>query len=147
MKLQVCGPWTLAAQLELGTGNRALVDAGAVDDIAGSLTQGLLDHVQILRRRLPGTSFVVQVDEPSLPEVIAGLLSTPSGFGTVRAVDMARVGQVLKVVTDAFPDVPTVAHCCHPSAPLRLFQASGFDALSFDLTGHRFQRCSFGSHR
>lgn len=134
VKVQICGPWTLAAQVELGSGNRALVDDGAVDDIASSLTQGLLDHLAELGRRLPGTAFVVQVDEPALPAVIAGVLSTPSGFGTVRAVDRTRVGQVLQTVTDALPTVPIIAHCCHPSAPLRLLQAAGFGALSVDFT-------------
>ncbi len=134
VKVQVCGPWTLAAQVELSTGNRALVDDGAVDDIAASLTQGMLDHLGELQRRLPGTSLVVQVDEPSLPLVIAGVLSTPSGFGTVRPVDAGRVGQVLKSMTDALDAFPTIAHCCHPSAPLRLLEASGFDALSVDFT-------------
>lgn len=134
VKVQVCGPWTLAAQLELASGNRALTDDGAVDDIAASLTQGLLDHVTTLSRRLPGTSFVVQIDEPELPSVIAGVLSTPSGFGTVGAVDRARVGQVLQTLTGALGEIPTIAHCCHPGAPLRLLKASGFDALSVDFT-------------
>ncbi len=134
VKVQVCGPWTLAAQVEVASGNRALVDAGAVDDIAASLTQGMLDHVGRLQRRLPGTSFVVQVDEPALPLVIAGVLSTPSGFGTVPPVDMARVGQVLRTMTDALDGFPTIVHCCHASAPLRLFKASGFDAVSVDFT-------------
>ncbi len=134
VKVQVCGPWTLAAQLEVATGNRALVDAGAVDDLAASLTQGLLEHVGTLSRRLPGTSFVIQIDEPGLPEVIAGSLSTPSGFGNVRAVDMARVGQLLRTMTDALHDFPVIAHCCHAGAPLRLLKASGFDALSVDFT-------------
>ncbi len=134
VKVQACGPWTLAAQVEVASGNRALVDDGAVDDIAASLTQGLLDHVEELGRRLPGTAFLVQIDEPALPAVIAGALSTPSGFGTVRAMETGRVGQVLRTVTDALAGVPTIAHCCHPAAPLRLFQACGFDAISIDFT-------------
>src|SRR3954451_20964794 len=75
VKVQVCGPWTLAAEVELSSGNRALTDVGAVNDIAASLTQGMLDHLAELARRLPGSSFVVQVDEPALPLVIAGALS------------------------------------------------------------------------
>ena len=133
VKVQICGPWTLAAQVEVASGNRALIDDGAVDDLAASLTQGLLDHLGELGRRLPGTSFVVQIDEPSLPAVIAGMLSTPSGFGTVRAVDRQRAGQVLQRITDALK-VPVIAHCGHPSAPLRLLKAAGFDALSVDFT-------------
>ena len=135
VKVQVCGPWTLAAEVELGSGNRALTDSGAVDDIAASLIQGLLDHLDVLRRRLPGTSFVVQVDEPLLPQVIGGTLSTPSGFGTVRSTDAGRVGAVLKRVTDALADVPTIGRCDSPSAPLLLLRASGFDAVSVDFTG------------
>ena len=135
VKVQVCGPWTLAAQVELASGNRALIDAGAVDDIAASLRQGLLEHLAELGRRLPGTAFVVQIDEPALPLVIAGMLSTPSGFGTVGAVDRARVGQVLQTVTDGLPAVPTIGHCMSPAAPLRLLQAAGFTALSVDFTG------------
>ena len=135
VKVQVCGPWTLAAEVELGSGNRALTDTGAVDDIAASLIQGLLDHLDVLRRRLPGTSFVVQVDEPLLPQVIGGTLSTPSGFGTVRSTDAGRVGAVLKRVTDALARRPTIARCDSPSAPLLLLRASGFDAVSVDFSG------------
>ena len=29
---------------------------------------------------------------------------------------------------------PSIAHCCHAAAPLRLFRAAGFDALSVDMT-------------
>jgi hypothetical protein len=134
VKIQVCGPWTLAAQIEVASGNRALVDPGAVDDMAASLTQGLIEHLADLGSRLTGTSFVVQIDEPALPLVISGALSTPSGFGTVRAVDRSRVGHVLKSMTEALSDFPMIAHCCHPNAPLRLLAASGFDALSVDFT-------------
>lgn len=134
VKIQVCGPWTLAAEVELGSGNRALIDSGAVDDIVASLTQGLLDHLDTLGRRLPGTRFVVQVDEPVLPQVIAGLMSTPSGFGTVRAVDAGRVGQVLQRLTDALSEVPVIARCDSAAAPLRLLKASGFDGLCVDFT-------------
>ena len=32
---------------------------------------------------------------------------------------------------------PSIAHCCHAAAPLRLFRAAGFDALSVDMTHPR----------
>jgi len=134
VKVQVCGPWTLAAQVEVASGNRALIDEGAIDDMSSSLTQGLLNHLAELSRRLPGTSFVVQIDEPALPAVIAGSLSTPSGFGTVRAADRARVGQLLQSMTAALGEYPVIAHCGHPSAPLRLLKAAGFNALTVDFT-------------
>ncbi len=40
LKLQVAGPWTLAASLELTRGDKALADPGAVRDIAESLADG-----------------------------------------------------------------------------------------------------------
>ena len=134
VKVQICGPWTLAAMLEVPSGHRALTDPGAVDDLAASLTEGLLAHIAEVARRVPGAGVVVQIDEPSLPDVLTGNLPTASGFGTVRAVPTVRAIDVLSRVTDALTGHPTVAHCCHPAAPLRLLRASGFDALSVDMT-------------
>jgi methionine synthase II (cobalamin-independent) len=134
VKVQVCGPWTLAAMLELSSGHRALTDPGAVDDLATSLAEGLAAHVADIAGRLPGAGVVVQIDEPALPAVLAGSLSTASGFGTVRAVAAVRAIEVLSKVTDAMQGRPTIAHCCDSAAPLRLFRAAGFEALSFDMT-------------
>ncbi len=134
IKVQVCGPWTLAAGLELPSGHRALTDPGAVRDLAESLVEGLAAHVAQVARRLPGAGVVVQLDEPGLPAVLAGSLPTASGFGTVRAVSGARAQEVLAGVVEGIGDHPTVAHCCHADAPIRLLRASGFDALALDLT-------------
>jgi hypothetical protein len=133
VKIQVAGPWTLAAQLELPSGNRAVLDAGAVDDLAASLAEGLAEHLADLTRRLPGTGFVVQVDEPSLPAVLAGTLRTASGFGTVPAVEQTRVVDVLAELTGSLGERPTVAHCCHPDAPVEMLRQAGFGALSIDI--------------
>jgi hypothetical protein len=133
-KVQVCGPWTLAAGLELATGHRALTDAGAIRDLTESLVEGLAAHVADVSRRLPAASLVIQLDEPGLPAVLAGSLPTASGFGTVRAVTAARAVEPLTAVVESIGDRPTVAHCCHPAAPLRLLRACGFDALAVDLT-------------
>lgn len=133
MKLQVAGPWTLASRIETPSGNRAITDQGAVDDLAVSLTEGLLEHCAQMRRRLPGTSIVVQIDEPGVPAVLAGSLPTASGFGTVPAVDPIRVREILADLVGAFDSVPTAVHCCHPAAPLALFGEAGFGALSLDL--------------
>ena len=39
LKLQACGPWTLAASIELRHGDKMLSDPGAVRDLIGSLAQ------------------------------------------------------------------------------------------------------------
>jgi methionine synthase II (cobalamin-independent) len=134
VKVQVTGPWTLAAQVETPQGNRAVTDDGAVRDLAASLAEGLAAHVADLAKRLPGTGVVIQIDEPSLPAVLAGSLSTASGFGAVRAVAAPDVEQLLAGLVDAQGGRPTVVHCCHPDAPLRLLRRAGFDALSLDLS-------------
>ena len=134
VKVQVCGPWTLAAQLEVSSGNRALTDAGAVDDLAASLTEGVLAHVDELARRVPGAGVVVQLDEPALPAVLAGSLRTASGLGTVAPVADSRVGQVLRDMVDALGDRPTIAHCCAAAPPIGLLRAAGFGGLSIDFS-------------
>ena len=50
LKVQVAGPWTLAASLELTRGDKALADPGAVRDIAESLADGAAAHVADVRR-------------------------------------------------------------------------------------------------
>jgi hypothetical protein len=134
VKLQVAGPWTLAATIETPSGNRALTDHGAVADLAVSITEGLLAHRDEIRRRLPGTRVVVQVDEPALPAVLLGSLPTASGFGTVSPLDPIRAREILGELVAALGATPSVAHCCHPDAPLGLFREAGFGGLSLDLT-------------
>jgi methionine synthase II (cobalamin-independent) len=134
VKVQAAGPWTLAAQVETPQGNRAVTDAGAVRDLAESLAEGLAAHVADLAKRLPGTRFVVQIDEPSLPSVRAGNLPTASGLGAVRAIAAAEAATLLSGLVNAVGDRPTVVHCCHPDVPLALLRGAGFDALSLDLS-------------
>ena len=40
-----------------------------------------------MQRRVPGASLILQLDEPSLPSVLAGRVPTESGFSTLRAVE------------------------------------------------------------
>lgn len=134
VKIQVCGPWTLAAGLEVPSGNRALTDAGAVDDLADSLAEGVRQQLAEIRRRLPGSAVVVQVDEPGLPPVLRGSVPTASGFGTVSAVDPVRAREVLARLVAAAPEVAWVAHCCDRDAPLATFRTAGFTGLSIDIT-------------
>ena len=82
LKLQVCGPWTLAASIELRHGDKMLVRPGSgarPDRVAGR--RGSRDTCAEVRRRLPGvTEIVLQLDEPGLPGVLAGTVPTASGL-------------------------------------------------------------------
>ncbi len=131
-KVQVAGPWTLAAGLERERGERAVVDAGARRDLAQSLAEGIAAHVAAVAARIPGARVVVQLDEPSLPTVLQGGLPTASGFGRLPAVDAPDVQAELAAVVAAVP-APVVVHCCADRAPLDLLRATGAAGLSFDL--------------
>jgi len=133
LKVQVAGPWTLAASVELTRGERAIVDEGASRDLVESLAEGVRALLADLRRQVPGARVVLQVDEPSLPAVLEGSLPTASGYGRVRAVDPQVVAEGLRRVLAA-ADGPTVVHSCHPRAPLPLLRATGATAVSVDLT-------------
>ncbi|MBO0825223.1 MAG: methionine synthase [Actinobacteria bacterium] len=134
LKIQVCGPWTLAATLELTYSVRpALADAGAVADLSISLAEGVAAHAAEVRKRVPAATLVVQLDEPSLPAVLAGQVATPSGLGTFGAIDRSVVVQRLAEVLSA-PAAATVVHCCGRAADAFLeMKDAGATAVSFDL--------------
>lgn len=138
LKVQLAGPWTLAAALALPRGGPVVGDGGATRDLIGSLSETAREHLADVRRRVPAANVVVQLDEPSLPAVLAGRIRTASGLGTVRSVDPAEVraglGDVIGVV-DA--EVPVVVHCCAADVPMRLLGEAGVSAVSVDATTGR----------
>lgn len=133
LKLQAAGPWTLAASLELPSGHRAVSDHGATRELAQSLAAGLRVHLADVAARVPGSAPVLQLDEPSLPAVVLGRVPTPSGYGTVRAVDPTIVEQALRSVLEVAPVGARVVHCCASDVPIELLRGAGADALSLDL--------------
>ncbi len=137
VKCQVVGPWTLAASIELRTGERALRDLSAVSDIAAALAEAVRMQVADLRRRMPrASSIVVQVDEPSLPAVLAGRIGTASGLSSYRAVDVQVAERELGRVFAAAGDMGAIAgiHCCAKDAPIDLVRAAGAQFVSLDFT-------------
>jgi methionine synthase II (cobalamin-independent) len=134
VKIQLAGPWTLAAALEQTRSlNPALVDPGLVQDLAASLAEGAAAHVAEVAKRLPGATLLVQFDEPSLLAVADGAIPTASGLSRVRMPDREvlrdRLGQVL-AATRAY----TIVHCCAPGYPFEIITEAGADAVSFDLS-------------
>lgn len=137
VKCQVVGPWTLAASIELRTGERALCDPAAVTDIADALAEAIRSHVADLRWRMPAaSSIVVQLDEPSLPAVLAGRIGTASGLSSYRAVDVQVAERELGRVFSAARDVGAFAglHCCASEVPLDVVRAAGAQFVSLDFT-------------
>jgi methionine synthase II (cobalamin-independent) len=133
LKVQVAGPWTLAAMVEKPRGDKVLSDHGARRDLAQALAAGVTDHLAEVQRRVPGASMVLQVDEPMLPAVMRAEVPTASGFGRHRSVDAPVASQALEWVLAAAGSSLSVAHCCAAEPPIALFRGAGADAVSVDL--------------
>ena len=135
-KIQVTGPWTLAATVERPRGDRLLADHGARRELAQGLAEGLRDHIADVHTRIPGAELVVQVDEPALPAVLDGRVPTASGFSRHRSVDAPNASPALEWVFEAIRDaggVP-VAHCCAADIPIALLLGAGAEGISVDLS-------------
>lgn len=136
LKVQVAGPWTLAATTELPRGDKVLADHGARRDLVDSYAEGLRAHVADVRRRVRGaTDVVVQLDEPALPAVLGGKVPTASGYGRHRSIDLPEASDALRRVNDAVRGSggEPVVHCCAPTFPIELVRGSGAAGVAVDL--------------
>jgi len=133
LKIQVCGPWTLAATIELiHSQDPALADPGAVADLTASLAEGLAAHVAEVRKRVPGARIVVQADEPALPAVIAGEVPTASRLNRLRIPEPADLETHLGSIVSAARTF-TLVHCCALSVPFGIIKGAGADGAGCDL--------------
>ncbi len=129
LKVALAGPWTLAAATLLPLGGRVLGDRVARRDLAQSLASGVRDLVAEIERRLPGVCVLLQVDEPSLPAVLAGAVPTEGGYFRHRRVDGPEVADLLSPVGGH------VLHCCAPGLDVGLVlgeRGSGFTGVALD---------------
>ncbi len=133
-KIQVCGPMTLAATIELTNHSPALADHGAARDLAGSLAHAVAAHVADVAKRLPGARILVQFDEPALPAVLAGTVPTASGWGHLPPADGPATQQVIGDVIDAASESFCIVHCCGRGAPLSLIGRAGARGVGLDLS-------------
>ena len=133
VKISACGPWTMAATLELTRSQEpALADRGAVSDLTASLAEGVAGHVADVAARVPGARLLLQLDEPALPAVLAGTVPSASGLNRVRAVEEPDAEAGLRTVLAA-ARVPTLVHCCAVSVPLGMIRDAGAAAAGIDL--------------
>jgi methionine synthase II (cobalamin-independent) len=130
VKVQAPGPLTLAAELELSNGHRAISDLGAVHDIAASLAEGVAAHRASVSRRLD-TPVVVQFDEPSLPAAVAGRLTGVTTLSPVAPIDETLATTMLDICVAAAGAEVSV-HSCGATVPWKVLQQSAISALSVD---------------
>ncbi len=136
--VSVCGPWTLAAAIELQRGERAVRDPGAARDLAGALGLAAADLIADVRRRVPAALVELWIDEPGLNAVLRGSIPTQSGRGTYRSVDepVAEAALAAVVAAGHSAGAEVVVHCCDARPPYALLVRTGADALSVDLLRH-----------
>lgn len=132
VKVQAPGPVTLAAQLELPGGHRAITDSGALRDLAASLAEGVAAHRAQLARRLDA-SVVVQFDEPLLPAALAGRLTGVTSLTPVHPVDEPVAMSLLDDCVAAAGGEVAV-HSCASGLPWKALQGSAVQALSVDAS-------------
>lgn len=132
VKVQAPGPITLAAQLELPSGHRAITDAGALHDLAVSLAEGVAAHRAEVARRLDA-SVVVQFDEPSLPAALNGRLTGVTSLTPVHPVDESVATALLDECL-ATVGGEIVLHSCAAGLPWKVLQHSAIHAVSVDVS-------------
>ena len=130
VKVQAPGPITLAAQLELANGHRAITDAGAVRDLTASLAEGVSRHCAQVARRL-STTVVVQFDEPLLTVALAGRLTGVTALSTVHPIDETRFISLLDECVGAVGG-EAMLHSCAADLPWKAFRRSTIKAVSVD---------------
>ena len=132
VKVQAPGPITLAAQLELPGGHRAITDPGAVRDLAASLAEGMAAHRAELERRLE-TPVVVQFDEPSLPDALEGRLTGVTSLTPVHPVDESVAINLLDECV-AVVGGEVAVHSCAAALPWKALQRSSIHAVAVDVS-------------
>ena len=132
LKVQLTGPVTLAATIELQRGERAIVDPGAVRDLALAHREAVIAHVSDVRRRLPGATITVQIDEPAMTAAVRGQLPRQSGFGKLRSLEASVVADIHAGIATAISEVGATPwlHSCAPTWPLELATKAGYRGIS-----------------
>lgn len=130
VKVQAPGPITLAAEIELANGHRAITDSGAVRDLTASLAEGVAGHRATVSRRLD-TPVVVQFDEPSLRAALAGSLTGVTALSPVDPIDEALATSSLDTCVAAV-GTDVLVHSCAADLPWNMLLHSGIGALSVD---------------
>lgn len=135
LKLQLTGPWTLAATVERPRGDRLLGDPGARRELAQALAVAAAEHVADVRRRVPGAQVVLQVDEPAITAVLEARVPTASGLDRHRRIDPPRAAEALTWLREAAEQAgaDVVVHSCADDPPVALLRQAGATAVSVDL--------------
>lgn len=101
IKVHLRGPLSLAANLHLHSGERALLDPGARREIYESLAAGAAALLRRVAEAAGNAPVHLQLDEPDVGLVLAGAIPTSSGYRTLRAVPAREVAGAWDLIRDA----------------------------------------------
>ncbi|GAB3263482.1 uroporphyrinogen decarboxylase/cobalamine-independent methonine synthase family protein [Arthrobacter pigmenti] len=138
LKIHLRGPLSLAANLHLHHGERALSDHGARRDILQSFCAGIADHLARIRETARGVEIVVQLDEPEIGRVLAGAIPTASGYRTLRSVPEPEVLAAWRAAAEAAREAGAAEVAVNGPAtgvPLRKLDETAVDAAGVDVDG------------
>lgn len=133
LKVQVAGPWTMAASLWKPLGDKILDDPGATRDLADSLAEGVASHLARVQALVPGAQLILQVDEPSLTAVLLGRIRSESGYRTLPAPERGAAVAALARVLDQPVAQVCGAHTCAGDPPVDVLREAGAGSLALDL--------------
>jgi hypothetical protein len=100
LKLHCRGPLSLAANLYLHNGERALLDYGARRDLRESLMDGVVSLLARAAAASPGAALTLQLDEPEIAAVLSGAIPTASGYRTLRAIPEQEVLEAWTLIAE-----------------------------------------------
>lgn len=132
-KIQLAGPLTMAAAVELPTGEPVLADVGATRDLVDAVIEAAIWLSAEVVRRIPGARPVIQFDEPSVGRVIAGRVPSQSGLRAVN-VDPAVINQLLARLASSIDIAPVGVHCCDRQVPVAELTRAKFGFISLDIS-------------
>jgi methionine synthase II (cobalamin-independent) len=132
IKLSVSGPWTMAAMMERPRGDRIVADYGARRDLGQSLAEGIAQIVAELSRRLPDVDPLIQLDEPMLPAVLAGVIASASGLLRHSAIEPSEVSAAISYTVDRLAPTPVGVHCCAADPPIELLRSARVAGILLD---------------
>lgn len=135
VKISVVGPLTMAACLHLRHGEAVLADTSATRDVTASLAEGISRLLGELRRRMPGVTWTVQIDEPAAPAVLSGAVPTQSGLHHHDPMLKGMARELWRTVLAACEGAGTAVHCCASPIPWQVLWQAGFQTVMCPVVG------------
>lgn len=95
----VQGPWSMATDIEMSNGHRAVTDNGALRDITEIFIGALIRHADNLRSRF-GADVEIIINEPKLNPLSTGSIPGTTDFDEIKPIHVKTLGERLHAVNE-----------------------------------------------